>query len=210
MPAYYELRGVPGVRKRIGLRELFVRRNSFFQEDRRWVPRASFAMENPLHSESNRWTDADLVPIISPRNLNLANDAMAQGVPLIVDLSEDCVPSKLLTCIPYASITLLVLPSLTAEMIPAVQSAMSCHLPIGVHVTESGEIPEQAQFVVVSEDLLVRGWQTSRRLPVVVTREWSIEGRSPAELRAACDQFQAELEHGADYAGLWLYPKTVP
>lgn len=209
MPAYYELRGVSAAGKRIGLRELFVRRNSFFREDRRWVPRAAFVKEPEQLHKLNTWTDADLVPIVRSRGTRFAEDAVVCGLPVIADLSADCALVELLHYIPYASVTMAVVPSITAEMIPTIRKARSCHLPVGIRIADSGYVPEEAQFAVVSDEMIQRGWQSSRRLPVVVTRELNIEGCTPAELRAACDQFQAELDDGAGYAGLWLYPKTV-
>lgn len=220
MPNYYELRGlhgipenfgIPEVQTRIGLREAHVRRESFYHEDRRWVVRACVASPVKVLSEFDQWQTADLVPIVTfGQGIDdLLKRSMEFGLPLIVDFSMQ--PEKhwweqFVTCSRFASTSFALIPPIENSDFESVRGT---HLIVGRSPDSSAHPIQHAQFVVVSEGILRTGWSADHRLPVVATRECDIEDHTPAELRTMCDQFQADLDHGADYAGLWLLPKAT-
>ncbi len=207
MPAYYELRGIPGVEKRIGLRELSIRKESFYREQQRWVARAAFSSLKKTHDEMDQWRESDLVPILTPEFIAFRDHSLKQGLPLIVDGTEGYSLDEYGRCSSLASIAMLLLSP--AETISFVRFPLpTSGLLVGTKISEPIEIPDHVHFAAVSESLLRKGWQPNRRLPIVATRECDVQNHSPAELRAQCDQFQADLDNGAEYAGLWLLPKA--
>ncbi|QDU77326.1 hypothetical protein Pan97_43930 [Bremerella volcania] len=211
MPNYYKLRGVPEVQSHIGLREMHVRRESFYQEGRRWVVRACAASPEKVLGEIDQWIDADLVPIITLEHGldDLLPKTMELGLPLILDLSNQSKDQRwrgLRKCSRFASTSFVLIPSVEDD-----EYEFICrdHLIVGRAVKSSAKTPTNTQFIAVSGDNLNSIWKPDRRLPVVAARECNVMSRSPAELRALCDQFQADLDHGGDYAGLWLLPKAT-
>lgn len=220
MPSYYELRGIPTlpeqygtplVQTRIGLREVHVRKESFYQEQRRWVVRACAASPEKVLSEVDQWREADLIPIISFEiGLEpLLDKTMDLGLPLIIDFSKQPTEHWLkhfTSCSQYASTSFALAPPIEDHKSEFIRSK---HLIFGRSLDCPGHPSHHAQFMAVSEAILRNGWSPDRRLPIVATRECNAENRSPAEIRAMCDDFQADLDHGADYAGLWLLPKAT-
>lgn len=197
-PAYYKLADSPEI---IGLRDLRIRGVSFFLADRRWVIRASW---NSQSVEHNAWQEADLIPIQEQITQDAGNLATVSGQPFI--LWADHPTAELIsTASRTAAALMLIVPHDCPE---AVRQAAHSHILIGTHLTTDLPIPAWAQFLSVSEDFLRTGWQPQRQVPVVAVRRHGVENQAPVKLRTMCDQFQADLVHGANYAGLWLLPET--
>ncbi|RCS50561.1 hypothetical protein DTL42_10650 [Bremerella cremea] len=197
-PAYYKLADTPTI---VGLRDLRIRADSFFLADRRWVIRAA---DNSSARWGQSWPEVDLVTI---RNHSADDDyhaATIAGTPVILRIIQPT--SQLIDqASRSAAVLMLILPDdCPEEMTRAAHS----HVLLGIQLSSPHSIPAWAQFVAVTEHVLCSGWQTEQPLPVIATRQYDVKNHSAAELRQACDQFQADLDHGADYAGLWLLPET--
>lgn len=199
-PAFYQISGTEHV---IAIRELRIKRDSFYQESRRWVIRGAFAntmlLDNSLKAN-------DLVPIYDSKWLGgLARQAVILGYPAIFDCREPT--ADLIDAVSQSAAILMALVPTDCPR-QTVQAAHS-HLLLGTRVERETRIPDWAHFVTVREGLLRDGWKPDRRLPVVATREWDVQNHSPAQLRGVCDSLQADLDRGADYAGLWLLAETT-
>lgn len=193
-PAYYQLSNSDEL---IGLRDLRIRGDSFYTADRRWLIRAA-QLSTDSHSTS------DLVRIDSFLTKEAAITATQYGCPRIIH-SESPTPELITTASESAAVLMLILPFDCHEDLGKL---VHSHVLIGTHLEAGQPIPVWAQFVSVSENLLNTAWKPERKIPVVATRRGELENHTPGELRQMCDQFQADLDHGADYAGLWLLPKT--
>jgi len=192
-PAVYALNGQVS---RIGLRDLRTRGKSFYQEDRRWVIRA--ASSNCQNHEER--LASGLIPIHRQADLPHVESCLRLGQPLILWPDGDQ-PTDVDQLSRYAAVLMVVLPS---DASPKIVAQTHSHLLLGTEVLPSVSIPDWAKFIVVSEDLIRGGWQPDRRLPVVVTRQYENDELSGQDLRDQCDAFQASLDRGADFAGLWL------
>lgn len=208
-PALYYMRGVDGISSTIGLRDVRIKGGSFYWEDRRWVARAAAIQRWETLLGEELPLQAGLMPIVQPPHSSFLAEADARGSALIIDAStvtKEDLADELSRLSAHVSVTIILLPSDCSE---AHCKAAHSHVRLGTFPDDSLQAPDWAEFIVVSESLLSSGWKLDRRLPVVAMRECDTENRSPAELHAMCDQFQADLDHGADYAGLWLLPKAA-
>ncbi|MEW4562951.1 hypothetical protein AB1K70_10525 [Bremerella sp. JC770] len=192
-PALYALNGEE---PRIGLRDLRTRGESFYQEDRRWVVRAA---SSTSRNQEDRLASG-LIPIHRQVDLPHVEACHRLGQPLILWPTANR-PINLDQLSRYAAVSLVVLPWDTS---PEVTAQAHSHLLLGADVGPGVSVPTWAKFVVVSEALIRGGWQPDRRLPVVVTRQYENDEMSGQEMRAQCDVFQASLDRGAEFAGLWL------
>ncbi len=197
-PTYYKLAESDEI---IGLRDLRIRGDSFFLADRRWVIRAAWDTQS---SYSQTWAEADLIPLRGDFIEASYEAAILGGLPLLLRAEEPT--AKLVSAVSCAAAALML--SLPYDCSEAIRQAAHSHILLGTHLAADLSIPAWAQFVSVTEDLLYAGWRPKRQIPVVATRQCDVENYSPVALRQMCDQFQADLDHGADYAGLWLLPKT--
>lgn len=207
-PALYEMRGIFGTSSTIGLRDIRIKGDSFYWEDRRWVARATALQPRETHLMKESPYQDGLLPIVPP----LGSAALAQtdkiGSAMIVDATQvkkNDLASEISRLSAHVSVTMILLPNNCDE---DYRDAAHSHVLLGTFLKASRQVPEWAEFIAVSESRLSLGWSPNRRLPIVAMRECNTENRSPAELRGLCDQFQADLDHGADYAGLWLLPKA--
>lgn len=208
MPAVYRLGGFPGISSTIGLRDLRIKGDSFYWEDRRWVARATSVHQPETLLENESSHRERLISIVPPHGSAFLAQADEVGSALIIDatrVEKNDLASEISRLSAHASVTMILLPSDCDE---DNREAAHSHVQLGTFLKESQQAPGWADFIAVSESQLSSGWSPDRRLPIVATRECDIENCSPAELRAMCDQFQADLDHGADYAGLWLLPKA--
>lgn len=197
-PAYYKLADTQQI---IGLRDLRIRGNSFYSADRRLVIRAA---DNSSAVWGHAWPEVDLVGI---RDYTTDEDyaaATIAGKPVILRINQPTA-EMIDRASRSAAVLMLILPPDCPQEICA---AAHSHLLLGTHLSAPQPIPAWAQFVAFTESLLRSGWQPGQHLPLVATRQYNVNNHSPAELRQACDQFQANLDLGADYAGLWLLPET--
>ncbi|MBA2114342.1 hypothetical protein [Bremerella alba] len=192
-PAIYALNGHAPL---IGLRDLRVRGESFYQEDRRWVVRAA---RGSYRNDKELIANA-ITPIHRRGDLAYIDSGNIAGLPLIV--WPDGYPQiEIERLSRSAAVLMLVLPSDSSlEIIAEAHS----HLLLGAEISPGKPTPDWAKFAVVSEDLIHANWQPERRLPVVVTRQLDAGVLSGEEVRAHCDKFQASLKNGAEFAGLWL------
>lgn len=198
-PAYYKLADSPEI---IGLRDLRIRGESFFLADRRWVVRAA---SNSQLTERENWQAADLIPIQESFRLDAGQAATVAGKPFILRI-EDPTRELIDAASRTAAVLMLMLPYDCSD---EVRHASHSHILLGTDLTADHPIPAWAQFISVAESLLHTGWQPQRRIPIVATRRCNAENQSPVELRKMCDHFQADLDHGAEFAGLWLLPKAL-
>lgn len=191
----------------IGLRDLHVKNDSFYVEDRRWLIRAAQATEGEIADTLADWREADLVPIVPQPSQALCLRALQLGVALIADLARTPAPHRA-ACLArlsrFASVSLVLVSDRTTR---GEAHAAHSHAILGTSVPLYGALSEWGKFALVSEHVLRSGWQPTRRLPVVAARECFYTDDGPGELRNHCDMFQAHLRHGADYAGLWLFRK---
>jgi len=192
-PAVYALHGGAAI---IGLRDLHLRGESFYQEDRRWVIRAA----RGTYTNDRELLAHGLIPIYRRSNLGNIEGSRCVGLPSIIwPEASPLIELDLLSR--YPNVMLVVLPQSAPD---EVVSKAHSHLPLGAEIDPRRPIPEWARFAVVSEEMIRDGWQPDRRLPVVVTRQCQVDELSGEEVRARCDTFQASLPKGADFAGLWL------
>ncbi len=209
MPVLYEFGGLNGTASSIGLRDIQIKRDSFYWEDRRWVARAAAMAGLPQMRAGDSDDSPKMLTIVPPLSSAFLGEADITGLPLIVDATQvrrEELAIQISRLSAHVSATMIILPHDCEEVY---RQAAHSHVRLGTYHNSATPPPVWAQFIAVSESLLSTGWQRDRRLPIVATRECDIEDRSPDELRAMCDQFQADLDHGADYAGLWLLPKAT-
>lgn len=207
-PALYRLGGIFGVSLHIGLRDIRIKGDSFYWEDRRWVARAAVVDHGETLLRKESPYQEGLVSIVPPLDSAFLAQADEIGWPMIVDatnVNEEQLADEVSRLSAHASVTMILLPDHCDQ---EHRAAAHSHVLLGALHNNPGTFPDWVDFVAASESLLATGWKPDRRLPIIATRECNIGNRSPAELHAKCDQLQADLDHGADYAGLWLLPKA--
>lgn len=208
MPALYELGGLSGIASTIGLRDVRIKGDSFYWEDRRWVARAAAIPQFDQLPQEGLPLNQGMTTILPPPPSALLAKADANGSPMIIDATQvkrEHLAEQISRLSAHVSVTMILLPD---DCDANHRDAAHSHVLLGALQKVPGQAADWARFIAVPETLLSTDWKPDRRLPVVATRECDIEDRSPAELRAKCDRFQADLDHGADYAGLWLLPKA--
>ena len=209
MPALYELGGLRGTALAIGLRDIRIKQDSFYWADNRWVARGAVMDLQSELCEKDSSNPQKLLTIVPPLASTALGETDRVGLPLMVDATQvknEQLSSVITRLSSHVSVTMILLPQDCQEN---QWKAAHSHVLLGSFHDSASPPPIWAKFVGVSESLLSTGWKAARRLPVVATRECVLQGHSPDGLRAMCDQFQADLDRGADYAGLWLLPKAT-
>jgi hypothetical protein len=184
------------------LRDLAVRRRSFYWEGRRWVLRGVRYEACPGQAWSE-WRERSAAAVVQCPDDVLCREASLEGVLLVarIDSAYGELLAQLRRLAQWPAVGVVVVDAAVEEAGAWRRAAPHVLLACG-DVERADRIPPWAQVALAPAERLVdpRFYSSGPVVPLVATRSATAAG-SLAEARAACDALQRDLAPSGDFAG---------